>query len=93
MSFLHRVASLSLRDRVKSSVILEGLGVEPLLLHIKRSQFSWFGQLVRMPPQGGVSSMFNWKKTLTQTQGSLQRLCHLGQGTPQFPPVRDEGGC
>ena len=33
MSFLRRVAGTSLRDRVRSSVIRGGLGVEPLLLH------------------------------------------------------------
>lgn len=49
MSFLRRVAGLSLRDRVRSSDIREGLGVEPLLLHIERSQLRWFGHLVRMP--------------------------------------------
>ncbi|TWW76641.1 hypothetical protein D4764_12G0000310 [Takifugu flavidus] len=38
MSFLPRVAGLSLRDRVRSSDIREGLGVEPLLLHIERSR-------------------------------------------------------
>nr|XP_054600482.1 uncharacterized protein LOC129164434 [Nothobranchius furzeri] len=37
MSFLRRVAGLSLRDRVRSSDIREGLGVEPLLLRIERS--------------------------------------------------------
>uniref|UniRef100_A0A8C6KT40 Reverse transcriptase domain-containing protein n=1 Tax=Nothobranchius furzeri TaxID=105023 RepID=A0A8C6KT40_NOTFU len=50
MSFLRRVAGLSLRDRVRSSDIREGLGVEPLLLRIERSQLRWFGHLVRMPP-------------------------------------------
>uniref|UniRef100_A0A8C6MJS2 Reverse transcriptase domain-containing protein n=1 Tax=Nothobranchius furzeri TaxID=105023 RepID=A0A8C6MJS2_NOTFU len=34
MSFPRRVAGLSLRDRVRSSVIREGLGVDPLLLHM-----------------------------------------------------------
>ncbi|TWW71120.1 hypothetical protein D4764_17G0006030 [Takifugu flavidus] len=38
MSFLRRVAGLSLRDRVRSSDIREGLGVEPLLLHIERKR-------------------------------------------------------
>nr|XP_054604743.1 uncharacterized protein LOC129165490 [Nothobranchius furzeri]XP_054604744.1 uncharacterized protein LOC129165490 [Nothobranchius furzeri]XP_054604745.1 uncharacterized protein LOC129165491 [Nothobranchius furzeri] len=50
ISFLRRVARLSLRDRVRSSDIREGLGVEPLLLRIERSQLRWFGHLVRMPP-------------------------------------------
>ena len=50
MSFLRRVAGLSLRDRVRSSAIREGLRVEPLLLHIERSQLRWFGHLTRMPP-------------------------------------------
>ena len=34
MSFLRRVAGLSLRDKLRSSDIQEGLGVEPLLLRI-----------------------------------------------------------
>uniref|UniRef100_A0A671X7J4 Reverse transcriptase domain-containing protein n=1 Tax=Sparus aurata TaxID=8175 RepID=A0A671X7J4_SPAAU len=50
MSFLRRVAGRSLRDRVKSSVTREELGVEPLLLHIERSQLRWLGHLFRMPP-------------------------------------------
>ena len=39
-----------LRDRVRSSVTQEEFGVEPLLLHIERSQLRWFGHLFRMPP-------------------------------------------
>ena len=50
MSFLRRVAGLRLRDRVRSSDIQERLRVEPLLLHMERSQLRWFGHLVRMPP-------------------------------------------
>ncbi|KAK3538840.1 hypothetical protein QTP86_015967 [Hemibagrus guttatus] len=50
MSFLHRVAGRSLRDRVRSSVTREELGVEPLLLHIKRGQLRWLGHLFQMPP-------------------------------------------
>ncbi|KAI3366586.1 hypothetical protein L3Q82_009202 [Scortum barcoo] len=45
-----RVAGRSLRDRVRSSVTREELGVEPLLLHIERSQLRWLGHLFRMPP-------------------------------------------
>ncbi|KAI3362897.1 hypothetical protein L3Q82_011495 [Scortum barcoo] len=40
----------SLRDRVRSSVTREELGVEPLLLHIERSQLRWLGHLFQMPP-------------------------------------------
>ncbi|KAI3370169.1 hypothetical protein L3Q82_024952 [Scortum barcoo] len=40
----------SLRDRVRSSVTREELGVEPLLLRIERSQLRWLGHLFRMPP-------------------------------------------
>ena len=39
MGFLHRVAGVSLRDRVRSSAIREGLRVKPLLLGVERSQF------------------------------------------------------
>ncbi|KAK3522666.1 hypothetical protein QTP86_029134 [Hemibagrus guttatus] len=49
-SFLRRVAGRSLRDRVRSSVTREELGVEPLLLHIERGQLSWLGHLFWMPP-------------------------------------------
>ncbi|TWW59885.1 hypothetical protein D4764_06G0014150 [Takifugu flavidus] len=52
MSFLHRVAGLNLRDRVRSPDIWEELGVEPLLLHIKRSHLGWLGHLARMPFRG-----------------------------------------
>jgi len=38
MSFLRRVARLSLRYRVRSSDIRRELGVEPLLLRVERSQ-------------------------------------------------------
>ncbi|KAI3362006.1 hypothetical protein L3Q82_012348 [Scortum barcoo] len=51
MSFLLcRVAGRSLRDRVRSSVTLRELGVEPLLLCIEKSQLRWLGHLFRMPP-------------------------------------------
>ena len=49
MSFLRRVAGISLRDRVRSSVTRERLGLEPLLLRLERSQLRWFRHLVRMP--------------------------------------------
>ena len=41
MSFLRRVAGLSLRDRVRSSVIREELGVDLLLLRVERNQMRW----------------------------------------------------
>ncbi|TWW77246.1 hypothetical protein D4764_12G0006360 [Takifugu flavidus] len=46
---------LSLRDRVRSSDIREGLGVELLLLHIERDQLGWLWHLARMP-SGRLSS-------------------------------------
>lgn len=41
-SFLCRMAGLSLRDRVRSSVIQEELRVELLLLHVEKSQLPWW---------------------------------------------------
>ncbi len=38
MGFLRRVACISLRDEVRSSVIREDLGVELLVLYVERSQ-------------------------------------------------------
>uniref|UniRef100_A0A8C6M4A0 Reverse transcriptase domain-containing protein n=1 Tax=Nothobranchius furzeri TaxID=105023 RepID=A0A8C6M4A0_NOTFU len=84
MSFLRRVAGLSLRDRVRSSDIREGLGVEPLLLRIERSQLRWFGHLVRMPPGRLPGEVF--RACPGSTQDTLERL-HLqsGPGTPRGP--------
>ncbi len=48
--FLRRVAGVSLRDKMRRSVIHEELGVELLPLYVERNQFLWFGHLVRMPP-------------------------------------------
>ena len=50
MSFLRRVAGLSLRDRVRSSDIRRELGVEPLLLRVERSQLRWLEHLIWMSP-------------------------------------------
>uniref|UniRef100_A0A8C6LDH0 Reverse transcriptase domain-containing protein n=1 Tax=Nothobranchius furzeri TaxID=105023 RepID=A0A8C6LDH0_NOTFU len=77
MSFLRRVAGLSLRDRVRSSDIREGLGVEPLLLRIERSQLRWFGHLVRMPPG--------------RLPGEVFRACPAGRRPPGRPRTRWRG--
>ncbi|KAK3510372.1 hypothetical protein QTP70_005671 [Hemibagrus guttatus] len=59
------VAGLSLRDRVRSSVTWEELGVEPLLLHIERGQLRWLGHLFRMP--------------LRRLPGEVFRACPTGK--------------
>ncbi len=51
ISFLFRVAGLSLKDRVRGSDIPKELRVEPLLLRTERSQLRWFDHLVRVPPR------------------------------------------
>ena len=50
MSFLHRVAGFSLRDRVRSLDIQEELGVEPLRLCFKRTQLMGYVHLAKLPP-------------------------------------------
>uniref|UniRef100_A0A3B5KJ05 Transposase Tc1-like domain-containing protein n=1 Tax=Xiphophorus couchianus TaxID=32473 RepID=A0A3B5KJ05_9TELE len=69
MGFLRRVAGLSLRDRVRSSVIREELRVEPLLLHIERSQLRWLGHLVRMPPGRLPGEVFQARPTGRRPRG------------------------
>uniref|UniRef100_A0A8C6P1M8 Reverse transcriptase domain-containing protein n=1 Tax=Nothobranchius furzeri TaxID=105023 RepID=A0A8C6P1M8_NOTFU len=69
MSFLQRVAGLPLRDRVRSSVIREGLGVDLLLLHIKRNQLRWLGHLVRMPPGCLPGEVFRARPTGRRPKG------------------------
>ncbi|KAK0132808.1 LINE-1 reverse transcriptase [Merluccius polli] len=81
MSFLRRVAGLSLRDRVRSSVIREELGVDPLLLHVERSQMRWLGHLVRMPPgrlPGGPGG-----RPRTRWRDYVSRLAWERLGIPQ----------
>lgn len=64
MSILSRVAWLYLRDRVRSSVICEDLGVKPLLLHIERNQIRWLS-LSGMPnqeePPGKTQDTLAWE--------------------------------
>lgn len=50
MRFLRRIADVSLRDKIKSSTIRKSLRIEPLILHIERSQLRWLGHILRMPP-------------------------------------------
>ncbi|TWW63827.1 RNA-directed DNA polymerase from mobile element jockey [Takifugu flavidus] len=74
MSFLRRVAGLSLRDRVRSSAIREELGVELLLLRVERSQMRWLGHLVRIPPG--------------RLPGEVFRECPSGRRPPGRPRTR-----
>ncbi|TWW78199.1 hypothetical protein D4764_11G0003200 [Takifugu flavidus] len=74
MSFLRRVAGLSLRDRVRSSAIREELRVESLLLRVERSQMRWLGHLVRMPPG--------------RLPGEVFRACPSGRRPPGRPRTR-----
>lgn len=65
----------------------ERLGVEPLLLHVERSQLSWFRHLLRMPPDGGVPGMSNWEETSGQIQNTLEvSYLSAGLGTLWDPP-------
>ncbi|TKS65444.1 C-type lectin domain family 17, member A [Collichthys lucidus] len=76
MSFLRRVAGLSLRERGRSLAIRQELRVEPLLLRIERSQLRWLGHLVRMPPgrlPGSDVTFFLINKTMTWTEA--QNYC------------------
>ena len=50
------MAGVSLRGRVRCSIIREELGGEPLLICIKRSQLRWFGHLVRILVSKGCGS-------------------------------------
>ncbi|KAK3531242.1 hypothetical protein QTP70_015215, partial [Hemibagrus guttatus] len=74
MSFRRRVAGRSLRDRVRSSVTREELGVEPLLLHIERGQLRWLGHLFRMPPG--------------RLPGEVFRACPTGKRPRGIPRTR-----
>ncbi|KAI3363802.1 hypothetical protein L3Q82_001410 [Scortum barcoo] len=87
MSFLLRVAGHSLIDRVRSSVTREELGVEPLLLHIERSQLRWLGHLFWMPP-GRLHREEAQGKPRTRWRDYVSQLV---LGTPRGPPGRAGG--
>ena len=98
MGFLRRVAGVSLRDKVRGSVIREGLGVEPLLLRVGRSQLRWFSHLVRMPPGRLSRELFQARPAgrrssgipRTRWRGYISSLAWERLGTPQSELV-DEG--
>ena len=100
MSFLCRVAGLSLRDRVRSSVIREELGVDPLLLRVERSQMRWLGHLVRMPPRRLPGEVFRARPTgrrprwrpRTRWRDYVSRLAweHLGIPLEELDEVAGE---
>ncbi|KAK0145331.1 putative uncharacterized transposon-derived protein F52C9.6 [Merluccius polli] len=91
MSFLRRVTGLSLRDRVRSSVIREELGVDPPLLRVERSQMRWLGHLFRMPPGRLPGEVFRAGSTGRRPRGRprtrwrdyVSRLAWEHLGIPQ----------
>ncbi len=96
MGSLRRVAGVFLRVKVRSSVIHERLGVEPLLLCNERSQLRWFGNLVRMPPGRLPKEMFQTRPAGKRLRGrpwpgnasgspSQSRLMWLGKGKSGVP--------
>ena len=100
MSFLRRVAGLPFRDRVRSSVIREELGVDPLLLRVERSQMRWFGHLVRMPPGRLPGEVFRarptgrrpWGRPRTRWRDYVSQLAweHLGIPREELDEVAGE---
>ncbi|KAK0143194.1 Craniofacial development protein 2 [Merluccius polli] len=78
-------------DRVRSSVIREELGVDPLLLRVERSQMRWLGHLVRMPPGRLPGEVFRARPTGRRPRGRprtrwrdyVSRLAWEHLGIPQ----------
>lgn len=83
MRFLRRAAGLTLRDRIRSSDIRESLRIEPLLLHIERSQLRWFGHVMRMSHDRLAYQVFQSKPSGKRPVGRprmswkkyIERLC------------------
>lgn len=79
MSFLHRVAGLSVRNKMRSSVIREEPRVELLLLNIKRLN-------IRLPPGHLPNEVFWPYPTGRKIQDMLKRLTGLGNSAD--PPEK-----
>ena len=88
MSFLRRVAGLSLRDRLRSSVIREELGAEPLLLRVETRQVRRLGHLFRMTPEHLPGEVYRARPTARSPGEDLgQRLFFSADlGTSWDPP-------
>ncbi len=78
MGFLKRVAGVSPRDKVRSPVDCEEVGIKPLLLCAERIQLRWFGHLVKDAswslPCGGVPGTSSREEAPEQTQVQVERL-------------------
>ncbi|KAK0131113.1 hypothetical protein N1851_034188 [Merluccius polli] len=82
---------LPLCMKVRSSVIREELGVDPLLLRVERSQMRWLGHLVRMPPGRLPGEVFRARPTGRRPRGRprtrwrdyVSRLAWERLGIPQ----------
>lgn len=68
MSFFHRMAGLSRRERVRSSVIWRETKVKPLLLRIKRSQLAKLAKTIPLKLKHAHSS--DW-----MIQGDWCNIC------------------
>ena len=88
MRFLRRVADLKLCDQIKSSSIRESLQIEPILIHIERSQLRWLGHVLSMPPNRLPNQVFqaaptgrrpvgrsrtSWRKYMEKTSSGTSR--------------------
>ncbi|KAK3531365.1 hypothetical protein QTP70_018164, partial [Hemibagrus guttatus] len=90
MSFLRRVAGRSLRDRVRSSVTRQELGVDPAApphqkgaVEVARASVS---DASGTSPWRGVPGMPHREEAPGKTQDTLERLCLLaGPGMPRGP--------
>ena len=90
MSFLRRVAGLSLRGRLRNSDNRERLRVDPLLLDVERSQLRWFGHLVRLPPGHLPAKVFRACPSERRPQGDTNDMLErsylsAGFGTSWYP--------
>lgn len=74
MGFLRRLAGASLGNRVKSSVIHEGLKVELLLLCIESSLLRLLGYFVRIPPVGIHRGRYSSRIKLVEGHGADRGL-------------------
>ncbi|KAK3510626.1 hypothetical protein QTP70_011883 [Hemibagrus guttatus] len=96
ISFLRRVAGHSLRDRVRSSVTWEELGVEPVLLHIEKGAVEVARASVSdasgTSPWRGVPGMPHRKEAPGKTHDTLESLCLSADlGRPRGPSGRAGG--
>ena len=73
MKCLRRAANKTRRDKIRNEVIRDTIGTKPILQQIEKQRLSWFGHLMRMPPDQPALRSYNSQLSGTKPFGRPRR--------------------